>query len=200
LNKNLEEFDVKIIRLMDLYLDKIQGDSNLKNVSDYLIKMKTVSINLVCFKERIDKMIDQALSDYKQTNGGPTAINKLGVIFKQTKNPVGQMIVSEHQCFKGYSLSVFNSKTKKHDINYVIAYMDGDSLDKARLRKRFDKFEAEYTKIIGKYLLRDTDLQPLISATLLLFSSNNSKQDLKESLWDSSVKAQLPILIAHILR
>ncbi len=198
LKENLEEFDSKIIELMNRYMAQIQDDNNLKNASDYLIKMKTVSKNLVCFKERIDKMIDQVLLEFKQKNGGASAINKLGVLFKQTKNPTGQIIVSEHQCFKGYSLSVFNSKTKKHDIAYVIDNLDGDSLDKDRLRKRYDKFQTEYNRLIGKYLMPDADLQPLISATLLLFSGSNSQQDLKESIWDSNVKSLLPILIAHI--
>ena len=198
MKEKLEDFDSKIFELVQKYVAEIKKDSNLKSVSDHLIKMKTVSNNLLNFKEKIDQIIDQVLLEYKQNKGGASAINKLGVLFKQNPNPVGQMLVSEHNCFKGYSLSIFNTKTKKHDIKYVLENLEGDLLHKDRLKKRFETFESEYKSLIKMYLMPGTDIQPLISSTLVLLSNKNAKQNLNEQVWDSHVKSLLPTLVAHI--
>ena len=48
------------------------------------------------------------------------------------ENPegIGKTIISEYNFFKGHNISLFNSETQKHGIDFVIRNITGDDLDK----------------------------------------------------------------------
>ena len=63
--------------------------------------------------------------------------------------PIGSIILSEHPVFKAYSISIFNTKTNKHDINYVMDNIEADKyLDKKYLRRKYDSFKLIYEDLV----------------------------------------------------
>eukprot|EP00050_Salpingoeca_kvevrii_P020249 m.96325 g.96325 ORF g.96325 m.96325 type:complete len:974 (-) comp8787_c0_seq1:270-3191(-) len=46
-------------------------------------------------------------------------LSKLALMLEE--DPVGKSIVDQHQCFKGFNISMFNSKTSRHGIDYVLS-------------------------------------------------------------------------------
>jgi hypothetical protein len=130
--------------------------------------MKRVSYNIPTFKTRINERIDEVLNHYETTANYAGAFAKLGTLLNQDKTGVGQSIISEHKSFQGYSLSLFNEKTRRHDINYVLDHLKGDQIYKNKLRKRYDEFHAIYEGLIKQYLQPNIELDKLISVTKLV--------------------------------
>ena len=72
--------------------------------------------------------MDQLLTKIKksyQSQGG-TAIAKLSKLLEDSPDGVGQSIISEYNFFKGHSISMFNSETERHGIDYVLKELRGD--------------------------------------------------------------------------
>ncbi|CAF4640605.1 unnamed protein product [Rotaria socialis] len=177
------------------WADSIETDRTTQNVSLMLINMKRVARNMSAFKATIDARIDESLNNYKRFSNDNLAISKLGTILNQDTMGIGQYIIGEHKIFEGYSTSIFNEKTQKHDINYVLDNLDGDLIDSKLLRKRFDEFDKMYKELIKKYLKPDMKLEPLVSDIKLIAGINKQKPDDIE--WDI-LKGKIPRLAAHI--
>jgi hypothetical protein len=60
------------------------------------------------------------------------------------KDSFGKNIVSEHKIFDGFALSVFNTKTQSHGIDHILKSIEGDLINKTKLRTRYDEFIAVY--------------------------------------------------------
>ncbi|ETO15069.1 hypothetical protein RFI_22296, partial [Reticulomyxa filosa] len=116
--KNHVEMIEDIVNKRIEQLEK-QASSNLNadKVMPVLIAMKLISVYIFSFKEIVNKRIDQLLSAYKRKN---TEINIPSLVLKLEKDlsGIGEMIVAEHNAFKGYNVSLFNVKTQSHGINH----------------------------------------------------------------------------------
>ena len=75
-------------------------------------------------------------------------------------------------------------------------FIEGDKIDKKKLRKRFEEFEKIYTDLIKNYLSPDLKLDRLISDTILIVGK--MKQVVSDIQWDSHVRDKVPKLMAHI--
>ncbi|CAF0938955.1 unnamed protein product [Adineta steineri] len=148
------------------------------------------------YTNALEKLDIQPLKNSLDTTKGSTAFGKLGTILNQDKTGIGQNIISEHSAFQGYSLSMFNEKTRRHGIDYVLKHLDGDSVDKDRLQKRYDEFRTIYDDLIKEYLTPDIDFDKLISNTKLIVGV--VIQESKSIQWDSTVKSKIPKLTAHV--
>ena len=131
--------------------NSIKSDSKVENIATNLMNMKRISTNMPSFKIKTDERIDQVLNDYKSRDGA-TGFARLGTILNQDRNGIGPSIISEHKSFQGYSLALFNERIQRHDINYVLNNLRGDSIDRGRLEKRYEKFDSIYKGIIERYL------------------------------------------------
>ncbi|CAF4652281.1 unnamed protein product [Rotaria sp. Silwood2] len=91
------------------------------------------------------------------------AFAKLGTIFNQDRDGIGQCIISEHKSFQGYSLSLFNHKTRRHNIHYVLDQLKGNFVNKKQLLKRYDEFHDIYERKVKENLSPNMKLEKLVS-------------------------------------
>jgi len=129
-------------RVTDMLLGKVkdyealvESHTKIEDVAKDLIRIKDISDSFTQFKSEIDKIIDTLLYSYRVKFGGASAIAKLGVLLNKDIASAGQAIISEHKCFQGYSLSIFNTKTQNQGIDYVLKYIEGDNLNKKQLKE-----------------------------------------------------------------
>ncbi|CAF4090243.1 unnamed protein product, partial [Rotaria sordida] len=167
---------------------------NVKKLDDYQITLGELVIE--SRKNRINERIDEFLTWYKSFRDDAKVFAKLGALLNQDKTGIGQSIIAEHKAFQGFSLSLFNEKTKRHDIEYILKYIEGDSIDTKRLKKRFDEFDKIYRGLIEQYLHPNLKLDRLISDTILIVGK--MKQTATEITWNANVRSEVPKLMAHI--
>ena len=141
------DIEVKIKQVEEKVFNKIaewekivEEDSSLDSIAKSLVNMKRVSNNISSLKGKINIRIDQTLVRYKNKTKTSTAFSKLGAILSKDANGVGPSIIVEHNAFQGYALSLFNEKTQKHGINYVLENIKGDSIHMDTLTKRCKEF------------------------------------------------------------
>ncbi|CAF0898623.1 unnamed protein product [Adineta steineri] len=193
--EKLEKIQQTVNENIESWACSIETNQTIQNVCSVLINMKRVAMNMSAFKEKIDARIDELLSNYKRFANDNLAISKIGTILNQDSMGIGQHIIREHKIFEGYSTSLFNEKTQRHDINYVLANLDGDLINKDLLRKRFEEYHQVYQQLIKKYLKPDMKLEPLVSDIKLIIGINKQHSDNIE--WDTN-KGKIPKLTAHI--
>ncbi|ETN99664.1 Helicase conserved domain containing protein [Reticulomyxa filosa] len=115
-------------------MQKLESDAmtnlNLVHVIPRLLSMKTMSI----FMFGKDTML---------------ALN-----LKKNPSRIGEMIVAEHNAFKGCNVALFNSNTTSHEIDYMlekIGAIDGQ-INIDDLKEKFNKCDALYRLLIKKNL------------------------------------------------
>ncbi|CAF1394740.1 unnamed protein product [Adineta steineri] len=172
----------------------IETGKSIDSVKNGLINMKYASNHFPQFKVKIHEKIDTKLAEMKKKD--PTAFGKLGNYLNQDETGIGQSIVAEHKAFQGLSLSLFNEKTQKHGIEYVLNNLQGDLCDKNKLKKRYDEFYTIYESLIKQYLKPNVELGSLIDNTKLL--AGDIKQQPTRIEWDASLRSNIPKLAAHI--
>ncbi|CAF4456988.1 unnamed protein product [Rotaria sp. Silwood2] len=158
--------------------------------------MKRVSNNIPSLKVRIHQIIDEALINYKNKTKDSTNFSKLSAIVNQDASGIGQSFIAEHKAFQGYSLSLFNEKTQRHDIDYILKNITGDFINKDLLRKRHKEFQDIYGDLIRKYLKDNVERENLIVETKLV--AGDIKQTPEKIAWDASVRDKVPRLLAHV--
>ncbi|ETO04540.1 hypothetical protein RFI_32857, partial [Reticulomyxa filosa] len=147
--KNHVEMIEDIVNKRIEQLEK-EASSNLNadKIMPVLIAIKLISVYIFSFKEIINKRIDQLLSAYKREHKG---INIPALALKLEKDPdrIGEMIVAEHNAFKGYNVSLFNVKTQSHGIDYILKRMEakGDKVDASKLEKKYEEFNSLCRKL-----------------------------------------------------
>ena len=144
------------------------------------------------FQRKTNEIIDEVLNNYNGAEG----FAKLGTILNENKYSTGPRIRAEHKLFQGYSLSLFKLKSQRHDINYVIENIKGDSLDKKHLKTRYEEYHSIYKALIEEYLSANMKLEKVISDTK--FIGGNITQKSEHIIWDAYVRNKLPQLRAHI--
>jgi hypothetical protein len=98
--------------------------------------MKNLSDLFPMFKKQIDLKIDSSLKNFKIKKGknGSQALSKLGTILND--DPIGKIIINEHNILEGLLLALFNVKVQKHDIEYVLANLSGYLVNIEKLKKK----------------------------------------------------------------
>jgi hypothetical protein len=174
----------------------VSTTAEISEVANHIIAIKQIAEGVTVFKEKIDTKIDVLLNDFKRKNGGGTALAKLGTILNAEVTGIGQIILAEHKCFIGYSVHLFNEKTQRHGIDYVLANIDGDNLDKIKLRNRYEEFESIYRRLIETFLKDPVDFSRLISALKMCLVRVKISDGVIR--WSAAVKDSVPELLAHI--
>ena len=193
---DLSKFSDKILNKVQDIASLASESSDIEQVKDHLIRMKTLSDYLFNFKEKIYQKIDEVLNLYRTKNGGQAALIKLGTLLNQDQGSMGSLIVSEHKCFEGYARALFNTKIRKHGLDYVLTNIHGDNIDKTLLKKRYDTFNSLYKGYIKQYLNPKMDLEPLISETFLI--AGVTRQMRNQIIWDAKTRCKVPKLMACI--
>ncbi|ETO27642.1 purine NTPase, partial [Reticulomyxa filosa] len=178
--KNHVEMIEDIVNKRIEQLEK-EASSNLNadKIMPVLIAMKLISVYIFSFKEIVNKRIDQLLSAYKREH---TGINIPALALKLEKDPdgIGEMIVSEHNAFKGYNVALFNVKTQSHGIDYILKGMKakGDKVDASKLEKKYEEFNSLYRKLVKENLTEDKqNVITLVNNTKLITCSIEQKPD-----------------------
>ncbi|CAF4273892.1 unnamed protein product [Rotaria magnacalcarata] len=192
---SIENIEGMLFDKVQIWEASIQSDPRLQNVVSNLKNIKQIANNIISFRVRMNERIDHILTIYKSRHDAK-AFAKLGAALNQDRDGFGQSIVSEHELFHGFSLSLFNEKTKRHNIEYVLNNLKGTDIDTTRLRRRYDSFFSIYAKIIRENLHPDMKLDQLISDTKLILG--NIRQNSDTITWDADVRGQIPKLAAHI--
>lgn len=174
----------------------VETEKTPENFSRMLIMMKRTAHNFPVFKASICDKIDEILADCKASDSARTLFSKVGILLNQDENGVGQSIVGEHTIFQGYALSLFNEKTQKHKIDYILQNLNGDSINIDRLRKRYTEFDDLYTGLVKKYLKPKIELDQLFVDIKLM--TGDVKQRQYKIEWDATVKDRIPKLVAHV--
>jgi len=168
----------------------------LENNATLLINMKILSMNLELFRVKIDEKINETLETYKRQFGN-AALTHLGQRLNQDKTGTGQHILEDYTCFQGFTLSLFNTKTKSHGIDYVLKCLGGNEIEKGKILKRYTEFEEIYKGLVKSYLKPEPDLSEIIANTRLLVCHDVGELSANNSL-GFDVVVKLPKLLAHI--
>jgi len=193
---NIDKVEKAFYDIIESWETSAVQEKNIEKITQVLINMKHAANNIPSCKDRINKEIDNLLHQYKILTNDAKVFSKIGTILFQDKSGVGHSIIAEHKAFQGFSLSLFNEKARKHDIEYVLTYIRGDNVDKYLLRKRFDEFDDIYRDLIKKYLKPNLELHELIYNIKLIVG--NVKQSPNKVLWDEHIRSEVPKLMAHI--
>ncbi|CAF4529650.1 unnamed protein product [Rotaria sp. Silwood2] len=139
-----QEIKVHIEKIEEVIFDKIQmwecsikKESTVQDVTMNLKNMKRVSNNIPSFKIKINEPIDEMLKCYKTTHGA-MAFARLGTIFNQDRDGIGQN------------------------------QLKGNLVDKKQLLKRYDEFHDIYKKTVKENLSTNMKLDKLISDIKLI--------------------------------
>lgn len=194
--EELRKLDTKIREKVTALEAKILATTELEDIAKLIIDIKRISDGIVAFKTKIDLRIDALLNDFKRKRGGPE-LAKLSTIFNSEPSGIGQIILAEHKCFEGYSVHLFNTKTQRHGIDYVIDNIDGDNIDKLKLRSRYQEFYLKYQNLIMKYLKKPIDFDGLVSAIKMSLVKVKSKGG--DIQWNASVRDTIPELLAYVM-
>ncbi|CAF0828795.1 unnamed protein product [Adineta steineri] len=192
----IEQIEERIFKKIHSWENVIQSGTTIDNIASSLINIKRASRDIVPFRKRIDERIDKAINHYKSIRKESGDIGKLGTILNLDKTGIGQSIISEHKAFEGYARSIFNEKTQRHGIDYVLSNLRGDLIDKDQLKKRYDEFHNLYKDLIEENLKTKLELQKLISNIKLI--AGNIKQTSDTFEWDAGIRTKIPKLAAHI--
>ncbi|CAF4470583.1 unnamed protein product [Rotaria sp. Silwood2] len=191
-----EKIENKFFEKIRQWEAQIESATRIDDVAKILIHMKHAADNILSFKPKMHKKIDAILVEFKNRKKDPTAFGKLGVLLNQDETGIGQSIVAEHTAFQGYSLSLFNEKSRRHGIDYVLENISGEVLDKKKLKTRYEKFHDIYDRLVKQYLKLNVVLDPLIADTKLF--AGYVKQQPKDIQWDSTIRNKVPELAAHV--
>ncbi|ETO05340.1 hypothetical protein RFI_32056, partial [Reticulomyxa filosa] len=173
---------------------------NLNSVvlTPYLLAMKEMSIHILNFKDIINKDIDGILHTFKlQKSGANIAI--LAIELEKDLTGIGEMIVTEHLAFKGYLISLFNTKTKAIEIDHVLEKIKSARNQNAidTLKKRYDEFDKEYNKLISKHLVEKEPNFTVLTSNAKK-NCRRGKQNLDNITWDATIRDSMSSLLAHI--
>ncbi|ETO00545.1 hypothetical protein RFI_36895, partial [Reticulomyxa filosa] len=182
---------------------KLESDAmanlNVENVIPRLLSMKTMSLYMFSFKEVVNKRIDEFLNTYKRQRKDGTGIAMLALKLEKDPSGIGEMIVAEHNAFKGYNVALFNSKTMSHGIDYVLEEIrtKDDQIDTEDLKEKFKKFNDLYRQLTKENLQEcGLNITLLINNAKMSISKIEQKPD--NVKWDANTRNKVPELMAYI--
>ena len=193
---NIAKLEKKAFERIEVWQRAAENGQTLDIFVKSLINIKRVSNYFPTFKQSLTERIDDMLVEFKNAKKDSTAFSKLGALLNQDEAGVGQRIVAEHKAFQGFSLSLFNEKTQKHGIDYVLKNLTGDLIDRILLQKRYKEFRDLYDSLIRQYLKADMKYDALIADTKQMAGDTKQKPDVID--WDATVRSKVQKLAAHI--
>ncbi|KAL4445288.1 hypothetical protein ABPG74_022101 [Tetrahymena malaccensis] len=204
LESQIAGIDDAVNNKVDSYAQQIKTDKQSNVIADSLVQIKRIGENLYFFKNKIDQLIDDQLIKYRNANknDGGKSIGKLTAILEQEPDGIGQIILSEHNIFKGQKISIFNQKTQKHDINYVLNYIEGDNISKDRLKEMFyeimDSFQQNIKYYIAKIEKNELDQAGVIEELVLQIKDCTQQSKNGNLIWNGKTKLYIIKLISLI--
>ena len=144
-----------ILKEMDSEMKKDISIISFEDVTDTLIDVKLMAINIFIFKDIIQKSMDESLLKCKKSTDGNKKIGTLSVRLNAREssgekgcNGLAQMIIAEHQVFKGFALSLRNTKTLHFSINDVLKGLSLEPSVSAEILSLYTEFETNYWKLV----------------------------------------------------
>jgi len=159
IEKNSEIGGEELKQIKDKILARIQTIKNTiddKNRKANLIQIKTISgsIDVDDIRKKLNLEIDDILKQHKKTVGE----NGLKILGSELdKDSIGKTIIAEHKIFTGFSLSLFNQRIPKHDIDRVLENFRGDQINKKKLKQKYEAFLELNKKLTTKHLRKDIE-------------------------------------------
>lgn len=150
------------------------------------------------YREAIDSKLDNGIQEFIKLNGY-NIIGKLAL--KLREHPVGNMIVYGHTCFQAYQRSIFNERTIKQGINYVLDNIYGDNLNKNELFEFFNEYQEIYEKLVLENLRGEKTDTFILILNAKSISNDITKLIGSDSLtikWNKEAKQKFPSLLANL--
>ncbi|ETO21276.1 hypothetical protein RFI_15929, partial [Reticulomyxa filosa] len=186
-------------RVQKLEKDASKGPNILVSC---LIAMKTMSVHLFDFKDTINKRIDELLSGYKKKTNSGISIATLAAKLEEDQSGMGKMIIFEHSVFKGYSIALFNQKTKAHGIDYVLEKIEvkNEKIDTSKLKDMYEEFHTAYNTFVFSNLAKAKDDPKHLNvlANNAKLCANISNQTPGDERWDANIRNKIPGIMANI--
>ena len=195
--------------------DENKSNENLNTVVDRLIELEQMATDLPKFRQKIHETIDGLLSDCRLERG-LSYLQTIAGKLKEEASGKGRMVIDNHGCFRGTAIVMRNQATSKQTIDDVLKALEEDSAgrdrpqlvgdrDRIELKKQYDAFEALYNNLLDQYLKpsldfdknRETSLAQL-KKSLQDLVSKLSKVTAPNPVWGPEIKAQIPVIMAHI--
>ncbi len=192
----LQRLEVIINEKLSTLESNVSSATELQEIAVGVISIKQFSEGITKFKERIDLRIDVLLQDFKRQKGGAQALAKLATIFNTEQTGIGQVILEEHKCFVGYQHHVWSVRTQAHGIDYVLDHIEGDDIDKQKIRSRYMEFDSKYQELVKKNLSKHIDFTSIVSS--MKVSLHKIKTNDSEIRWTGAIRDLIPEMLAHI--
>ncbi|CAF4322129.1 unnamed protein product [Rotaria sp. Silwood2] len=196
IDKKIEQIDQMFFQQIRSWELLTEQNPTVPFIAEVLIKMKCISNNVLSFEVRINEKINEILKHFRNTTKGSGGFAKLATLLNQDNSGTGQIIISEHKLFQGFSLSLFNQKIRRHDITTVLDNLKGDAIDGQKLKDRYVEFENIYRNLIKQYLKPNIELRTLTSEIKRI--AGNIIQKTNNTVWEATIRNKVPILMAHI--
>ena len=138
----IEDLDSNLNRVLDSFQSiALTPYCLIIYLAQNLISMKLFAENLPSLNEAINEKIDKILANYSYNNKSENGIGlaKLSNVLENDPVGIGMIIITEHEIFKGQSISIFNQSIQRHDIKYVLEKIGGTELDTELLSECYNR-------------------------------------------------------------
>jgi hypothetical protein len=78
-----------------------------------------------------------------------------------TDGAIAQMVIAEHKTFEGYAGFARAQITSRFPIGYVLDRLDGDDIDKDRLKEHWEAFDKRYWALVEAALPQEKQNEEL---------------------------------------
>jgi len=176
------------------------------------LKMGHVLVELPLFKDLTKAIMCSVLETCLGSEWGYSFLFEFGLGLQRSNengsdqdNHVAQILVAEFSHFKEVMTMVWNEETSQkpaedtvHDIKGFLRIAGKKSdlpVDKDQLLQSFKKFDGEYKKLLGEYIVPEADLKALVYKTVALAEKLHP---IDFTSWDDKVKKQIPCILAGV--
>lgn len=129
-----------------------------KCIFEFLIKWKRSGYEVQAWRSRLHVNIDVFLHEMwkeRSANASPILL-ELSLLLRSVQGHdvvVANLLLSEHSIFEGSMNAIFDEKTAKQDIKYVLGELSSLSgVDKVKLEALYVEFESSYADILEQAL------------------------------------------------
>jgi hypothetical protein len=173
--------------------------SSLKELTQKIIQMKLIGVQIFQFSERIITILDALFVDILKTNAN--LIGALGIDLNNSKHPMAHRIIQDHKVFDNYQIHARNQKTLKFTIDHLLGteiateptlgcgawkindksrdFLRGSNVDEAtrlRLRELYQEFDDKYWAHVEKGYLLEKQQQRVYLSSLVTSANSISIQ------------------------
>lgn len=155
-----------------------------RKVTDLVIKLKKMAVNIPQFKEKIDKKIDEMLSNIEKASPAVMPVlNKFLMKFAGPENQtIARMLIHEHPTFQAIGIYMRNAATGRVSVEAVLNDLSGDAVAKDQLRSQYELFIKDYEQLVDDGLKKDDPKQALAELKALVDKIPASALDYKTKI------------------